>query len=91
MAIKTVEGALDQLRRCRSDFESQVRVRRAQAKEQIAAAATTAATLKAADAEALEFLQKVIQDAATPPPLKQKLQGDVAFHQRAKQDQAAEA
>jgi len=91
MAITTVAQAVEQLERCRDDWATQVRARRVQAREQLTATDATAATIKAADAEALTFLTGVYKDAETPAALKTYLAGEVAFHQRAKQDMAAEA
>jgi len=90
MAITSVEAALLQLEACRSDFKLQVRDRRAQAREQLAAATETAKRIRDADAEAMTFLQAVMADPETPKALVEKLRGDVAFHRRVKQDQAAE-
>ena len=53
-------------------------------------ATRVAVTIRAADAEAIAYLQTVIADATIPAALKQRLQGEVAYHNRCKQDQAAE-
>jgi hypothetical protein len=90
MAITTVEEALNKLIAVRADWKTLVRDRRAAARAELAQATADAVTIRAADAEAVTFLQAVIAAAETPAPLKTRLAGEVALHTRIKADAAAE-
>ena len=85
-----LEGAIAQLKKCRDDFDGLVRQRRANAHAALTEATSQASIIKDADVAAVTELQAIAADAATPAALKQYINGQLAFHARAKADQAAE-